>query len=146
MNSPLPVDFFSLHDVSHFPIVQLSSDRMEPGFAARWCEEQQRLLDSGAPFVLCLEEGDHEHESIRDRKHIVLWFKRNRQAFRRVCRGIVGIEPDAMKRAILHARALVLGPVFGVPTTVVADHHEAETIGKSLLASEGGEAPHKETD
>ncbi|MGI6247306.1 MAG: hypothetical protein ACOYJQ_16290 [Pseudochelatococcus sp.] len=146
MAKPSSADFFILHDVAHFPLVHLNSERMKPGFAEQWCKEQERLLDARVPFVLLLQEGDDDHESIQDRNEVVLWFKKNRQSFRGVCRGIVGIEPDAIKRALLYARALVLGPVFGVTTTVAADGREAGTIARNLLANGSNEFQHREMD
>lgn len=124
---------FLLHDASCFPLVRLLPERLLPGYAVQWRSEVEALLAAAHPFVLLLQESKAKPGSLGDHKEVILWLKKNRQAFRHMCRGIIGIEPDMMKRGLLHARALVFSPVFGVPTTAAASQDEAKAMATRLL-------------
>ncbi|WP_319517725.1 hypothetical protein [uncultured Martelella sp.] len=97
------VPSFTIHDATNFPLVEIKTDRLMRGYATQWMLEMEMLLCNEKAFVLLLYDAERHDESHEDRKQTVLWFKRNRQAFGRVCRGIVGIEPNKTKRTLKRA-------------------------------------------
>lgn len=119
-------------DLSAFPIVRLRTAGLAPGYAPRWATEMDALLQRGQPFVLLADE-PHGEESHDDRKAKMLWFKANKAAFAAICRGLVAVEPDAVKRAAMKIQGLALATAFGVKFDVVAEADRAQRVATALL-------------
>ncbi|MGO4711274.1 hypothetical protein [Bradyrhizobium sp. 2TAF24] len=123
---------FRVHDVRAFPVVRVLIGAQEPGYAPQWICEMDLLLALGRPFVL-LFDGDRGEESHEDRKQRGQWLKRNKDALQAVCKGMIGIEPEALARTILQARAVITAKAFGIPMEVVATAVEAEARVREQL-------------
>ncbi|MEW6644019.1 MAG: hypothetical protein AB1586_26160 [Pseudomonadota bacterium] len=123
---------FRVHDVSAFPVVKVLIAAQEPGYAPQWICEMDLLLALGRPFVLLLE-GDRGEETHEDRKQRGQWLKHNKGPLQEVCRGMIAIEPDALARTVLQARAVITVKAFGIPMAVVASAAEAEAYVRDRL-------------
>ncbi|MCQ1853060.1 hypothetical protein [Neorhizobium galegae] len=131
-----PETVFVVHDISAFPIVTQRRDAVRPGYAAQWMREMESLLQSAAPFVIILEQGQAEEEST-DRKARGLWLKRNKHLLAPVCRAVIGIEGDGFKRAAFKTLALVAAKAFGMTMDVVASDGEAVVCARAILDRSG---------
>lgn len=123
---------FTVHDVSTFPVVRARSAGMTEGYAPQWVREMEALLVRGEPYVLMVEGGrvDEAHE---DRKQRGLWLKKNKQALQKVCRALIAIEPDALKRAAFRLQAVGAVKAFGIPMDVVPSATEAAACARRRL-------------
>jgi hypothetical protein len=128
---------FSLHDMANFPIVRVRMQDLPTGYARTWTEEMDALLQQGQPFALVFLDA-REEESHEDRKLRIQWLKAHKTPLTALCRGFVGVEPNAMKRLAKRAQGAVLGKTFGLRFLVARDAQEAEDLARRLLA---GEAP-----
>ncbi len=122
---------FSIHDVSRFPLV-LASAETPPGYAARWAAELQALIAHGRPFVVVLAHARAE-ESHEDRKQRGIWLKHNKQALAALCKAVISVEPDAVRRAALLAQSMLAEKAFGVPMRTVCTVEQAFAEGSRLL-------------
>lgn len=123
---------FIVHDVSQFPVIWQRRDQVRPGYSAQWQLEMDALLRQGQPFVVIFEE-DQPEEAHEDRKQRGLWLKRNKTALIAVCRAVVGIEANAIKRAALKMQSAIAAKAFGVAMEIAASKSEAEDVARSLL-------------
>lgn len=128
---------FSLHDTSNFPVVRIRMQDLPSGYAQTWTAEMEALLQQGQPFALVFLDA-REEESHEDRKLRIQWLKAHKTPLAALCRGFVGVEPNAMKRLARRAQGAVLGKTFGLRFLVARDAQEAEDFAHRLLA---GEAP-----
>jgi hypothetical protein len=128
---------FVVHDVSCFPLVRARIDQQQVGYAPQWIDEMDLLVALGRPFVLLFESGRPEEEAHEDRRQRGLWLKKNKQALQEVCRALVSVEPDALKRTALKAQALMAVKAFGIPMDVVASTGEAEHCARERLSCAG---------
>jgi hypothetical protein len=131
---------FALHDVSDFPLVRISGRGLPAGYATQWAAEMDRLLARGEPFALVFLDNT-EHDSHDDQKLRTLWLKQNKTRLAKLCRGIVGIEPDRAKRLVKRAQGAALAMAFGLTMKIVATRAEAETVARRLLAGETAAVP-----
>ncbi|MFT4064730.1 hypothetical protein [Paraburkholderia sp.] len=93
------------------------------------------LLAKAQPFVILFEEGQPE-EAHDDRKTRGIWLKRNKVALGERCKGVIAIEPDAVRRAALKAQTALASRAFGVAMEVVASRAVAERRARELLTPE----------
>lgn len=133
--TPTPEQRFTLHDVSQFPFVCFDAASAHPGYAAQWAAELEALFERGAPFVI-IAEGTVE-DTPADRVARSRFLKSHREPLRRLCRAIIGIEPDGARRLARNAQALLLGKAFGLEMRFVATLEEALRIARERLG-EGG--------
>jgi hypothetical protein len=129
----LPSTDFTIHDVSRFPLVLASGDA-PPGYAAQWAAEMQALIAHGQPFVVVHADAraDEAHE---DRKQRGIWLKHHKQALAALCRAVISVEPDALRRAALAAQSLIAEKAFGVPMRTAPTVEQACAEGLRLLAA-----------
>lgn len=126
---PDPNDF-ALHDVHGFPLVWARpQDGADPDC---WGREMDALIAQGTPFV-ALHAGDAHDENHAERKARALWFKRNKAALARVCRAVIAVQENALKRAALQVQALPMSQAFGIRMAVVASRAEAENLAWDIL-------------
>lgn len=128
----MTADEFVVHDMSNFPIVRSRNDAIVPGYAHQWAREMDALLAADAPFIIVFDEGMAE-ERQEDRKVRAVWLKKNRNLLAMLCRSVVAIEPDAVKRMALKAQAVIATKAFGVPMDIVSSRAEAELRARGLL-------------
>lgn len=134
---------FELHDVSTFPFVHATARERQFGVAPQWQREMEMLIDRNEPFVILFPphhhggmddlQGEERQRAQLELKQRTLWLKQNRQALGRVCRGLIAVEPDAVRRALEQAKAAMLEKVFGVPLKVSGSTQDAEALGNRLL-------------
>lgn len=122
---------FTIHDVSRFPLVLASGDA-PPGYAAQWAAEMQALITHGQPFVVVHAEtrADEAHE---DRKQRGIWLKNHKQALAALCKAVIGVELDAVRRAALAAQSVMAEKAFGVPMRTAVTVEQACVDGLRLL-------------
>lgn len=123
---------FIVHDLHAFPLVWSRSRAIEPGYAPQWAREMDALLEKAQPFVIVFEEGQPE-ESHEDRKTRGLWLKRNKALLGTICRAVIAIEPDAVRRIALKAQSALASRAFSVAMEVVASREDAEALARELL-------------
>ena len=125
-------DSFTVHDISAFPVVRVRSSGMPEGYAPQWVKEMDALLVRGEPYVLMFEGGrvDEAHE---DRKQRGLWLKQNKRALQKVCRALISIEPDPLKRAAFRLQAVGAVKAFGIPMDVMPSEAEAAACARRRL-------------
>ncbi len=128
---------FTVHDVSAFPVVRPRNAGMTEGYAPQWVSEMEALLARGEPYVLVLE-GVRVDEAHEDRKQRGLWLKKNKQALRKVCKALISVEPDALKRAAFRLQAAGAVRAFGIPMDVVASAAEAMACVRRRLEDHPG--------
>jgi hypothetical protein len=126
---------FSLHDMSNFPLVRVRMQDLPNGYARIWTAEMNALLQQGQPFALVFLDA-REEESHDDRKTRIQWLKANKTPLAALCRGFVGVEPNALKRLARRAQGAVLGKTFGLRFLVARDAEEGEDLARRLLAGE----------
>ena len=131
---PLNLQDFTVHDVSHFPIVHLRPGAAQPGYAEPWEKEMNILLTSDTPFVVIFPANGTE-ETHEDRKRRGIWLKKNKKALGRACLSLITIEPDSFKRVALKAQALMAVKAFGVPIEVFTTPEEASSRAKLLITT-----------
>ena len=131
--SPDEAKSFVLHDVSAFPVVRFDTSRATPGYATQWIAELEALLARGEPFVLVADGGVRDDGA--DRKARMLFLKARRADLARVCRAIVGVEPNALVRAARSAQAVVLAKAFGLEMVFAASEAEALAVARSRLGA-----------
>lgn len=122
---------FQIHDVSHFPLV-LTQATATPGYSAVWEKEMETLVLNQQAFVLILKasRADEEHE---DRKRRGIWLKQNKQRLGALCKVLISVEPDGMRRAALTGQSAMAEKAFGIPMRVVDTLEEARTQGRRWL-------------
>ncbi|MGB8418428.1 hypothetical protein [Paraburkholderia sp.] len=133
------VNRFIVHDLESFPVVWSRRSAIKPGYAAQWENEMDALLKGEQPFVIIFEEGQPD-ETHDDRKTRGLWLKRNKHGLGGLCKAVVAIEPDAIKRTALKAQSALAAKAFGVAMEIVASKEAAQTLARQLLAHAGGDA------
>lgn len=120
-------------DQSSFPLVFLSAD-----IPSDMPHELQfeAVLDRAAPFVLIgdhLPDQDHD-EPHEERRKRALFFKKNKDRLRSLCRGIVVVEGDKAIPMPLRLAAQAVGKAFGGSLLFVRDEAGAVEAGMALLA------------
>ncbi|MCC4309641.1 GntR family transcriptional regulator [Alcanivorax marinus] len=129
---------FQVHDVTDFPLVRLMPEGLPEGYAVRWEAEMEALIRQPDPFVMVVAALRGEHrEAHEDRKRRTLWMKRNRDTLARRCRGMVAVEPDTRKRAMMRAQSAALAGLFKVPLRIVATAEEADAQARAFLGGTG---------
>ncbi len=128
----LDFESFRFHDAGNFPVIWVRAEA-EPGAAQHWQAEMDALLAYGQPFVFVMES--HPPESQAVRKTRALWFKRNKAALLSVCRGVIAVEEDALKRALLMPQAILMGKTFGIGMEIVSSKEDAVKVASRLLAN-----------
>lgn len=119
-------------DQSRFPLVFLRADRpsdIPPEL------QFEGMLDRGEPFVLI---GDHlpdrgHDEPPEERKKHALFFKKNKDRLRALCRGIVFVEGDKSVPPPLRLVAQTVGKAFGARVSFARDEAHAIAAGTALL-------------
>lgn len=130
---PLDPHSFVVHDVTGFPVIFWSGKTEQSGYAPQWIVEMDALMEHGLPFVLIVS--DHpEDEAHEDRKLRGHWLKKNKLTLALLCRSIIGIEPDAIKRAAMKVQSAMATKAFGIQADVVATIGEAHALAQRLLA------------
>lgn len=123
---------FELHDVSDFPIVRSRANAARPGYAPQWEKEMEALVARAEPFAIIFE-GERPEETQQDRKRRGIWLKQNKSRLGAVCKALVSIEEDDLKRIAVKAQSVMAEKAFGIPMVVVASHKEAEISAKHKL-------------
>ena len=119
-------------DQSRFPLVFLRSDR--PSDLPHELQFEG-MLDRGAPFVLIgdhVPDKDHD-EPHEERKKRALFFKKNKDRLRVLCRGIIVVEGDKSIPMPLRLAAQAVGKAFGASIAFVRDEAGAVEAGMALL-------------
>ncbi|SAI65373.1 Uncharacterised protein [Bordetella ansorpii] len=127
---------FTVHDIREFPFVVFNQAAATPGYALQWETEMEALLRHGQPFVVVYDQlgTDETHE---DRKHRGLWLKHNKEPLGHVCKALISIEPDDVRRAEILAMSGVTVKAFGIAHEVVATGGEALALARRLTAVQG---------
>lgn len=133
---------YELHEISDFPFVYASEREREPGTAEQWQWEMGRLIARGEAFVIIFPPNLHDDVQQTDeqkrltqegRKLRAVWLKENRRALAAVCKGLISIQENRVKRALEAAKSAMLEKAFGVPFKVAASRAEAEKLGRTLV-------------
>ncbi|AOY90983.1 hypothetical protein BKK79_03510 [Cupriavidus sp. USMAA2-4] len=124
---------FTVHDIAAFPLVWTRREAVRPGYAAQWEREMDELLRQQFPFVILMPERQAEEEHA-DRKVRALWLKRNKEALARLCKAVIAVEPDALKRVALNAQAALAVKAFGVPMAIAPSAQAAQELARERLA------------
>ncbi|MGO4152029.1 hypothetical protein [Cupriavidus sp. YAF13] len=129
-----------IYDASRFPIVIGRTQAMQPGYAIQWREEMTALVEQGRPFVLIHDQRPAE-ETQEDRKQRALWLKQCKAPLGAVCKALIHIEPDPIKRAALRAQALLAVKAFGIPMAISATMADALALAARALDETTPDAP-----
>ncbi|MDE1149243.1 MAG: hypothetical protein PW843_22000 [Azospirillaceae bacterium] len=129
------MDDFQLHDVSDFPVVRPRPGPVSPGAGVQWVREMDALLARAQPFVMVMDGSMHEEEAHEDRRERAIWMKQNRDRMAALCRLVVAVEPDAVRRAAFKVQAAIAVKAFGVPMDVTATQEEAALKAATALAA-----------
>ncbi|QOT77960.1 hypothetical protein [Cupriavidus basilensis] len=121
-----------IYDASRFPIVIGRTQAMQAGYAIQWREEMTALVEQGRPFVLIHDQRPAE-ETQEDRKQRALWLKQYKAPLGAVCRALIHIEPDPIRRAALKAQALLAVKAFGIPMAISATMSDALSLAARVL-------------
>jgi hypothetical protein len=124
---------FTLHDVSRFPLVLARGDT-SPGYAAQWEREMQAFVAHAKPFVLIHSQARAE-KAHEDRKRRGLWLKQNKQALGAVCKALISVETDAVRRTALAAQSAMAEKAFGIPMRTAATLQGACADGLRLVGT-----------
>ena len=127
---------FTFHDVSLWPIVRQSAESVRPGYAAQWEREMDAMLAISMPFVVIMD-GDQAAEDHEDRKVRGIWLKKNKTALAAICRAVIGIEANPIKRAAIQVQMALATKAFGTRMELVASQEAALRLAKQIL--EGSE-------
>ena len=130
-----------LIDTSRFPLVYLREPEAQApadagnGNDASAEAQIESLLDQGQHFVLLTDHlpGDHPEESHEERKQRALFFKRNRERMRQLCRGRVVITGDRAVPAALRLAVQGMGKALGMRVAFVQGEDEAQVCSWELL-------------
>jgi hypothetical protein len=123
---------FEFHDVSGFPIVRSRANIARPGYAQQWEDEMEALLARAEPFVIIFE-GERPDEAQEDRKHRGIWLKQNKLRLGTVCKALITIEKNDLRRFAPNAQSAMSEKAFGIPMIIVADQSEATDAAKQKL-------------
>ncbi|TWB22718.1 hypothetical protein FBZ89_103345 [Nitrospirillum amazonense] len=129
------MDQFEIHDVSRFPVVTTRPGAARPGYAPQWEREMDALLRRGLPFVILMPDPPQGEEAHEDRRLRGMWLKRNRDTLAALCRAVITVEPDAVRRAAFKVQAAIAVKAFGVAMEVAATGEEAANLATALLAA-----------
>lgn len=134
---------FDLHEIADFPIVYASLRERAPGTAEQWQWEMETLIARGEAFIIIFPpdfDGDgapqteERKKQAREGKRLrARWLKDNRRILAAVCKGLIGIEENSVRRALETARSALVAKAFGIPFKVAASRQEAEQLGRALL-------------
>ncbi|MFG0641816.1 hypothetical protein [Delftia sp. WSY_22] len=130
-----------LIDTSRFPLVYLREPEAQApadagsGNDASAEAQIESLLDQGRHFVLLTDHlpGDHPEESHEERKQPALFFKRNRERMRQLCRGMVIITGERAVLAALRLAVQGMGKALGMRVAFVQGEDEAQVCSWELL-------------
>lgn len=125
-------------DTTHFPLVYLREPAAQAAPTGPSAEDQlQSLLDQGLHFVLLTDHlpGDHPDESHEERKQRALFFKRNRERMRALCRGMVVITGERAVPAALRLAVQGMGKALGMRVAFVQEEGEAQACSLQWLAA-----------
>lgn len=126
------IDSFTVHSLESFPVVWSRRAAIKPGYSAQWEAEMDMLLQRATPFVIVFEEGQPD-ESHEDRKTRGLWLKRNKLALGTLCKAVLAIEPDMLKRTALKAQSALAAKAFGVAMEIVESKEAAQKLAFELV-------------
>ena len=87
----LDSDNFSIHDIRRFPLVVFNQAAATVGYAGRWEQEIEALMQHGQRFVVVYDQLRTE-ESQADRKQRGMWLKQNKAALAGVCLSMISVE------------------------------------------------------
>ncbi|MFM0299101.1 hypothetical protein PQQ99_03075 [Paraburkholderia sediminicola] len=132
------INSFIVHNLESFPVIWSRRSAIEPGYAVQWESEMNALLKRAKPFVIIFEEGQPD-ESHGDRKTRGLWLKRNKLALSSLCKAVVAIESDTVKRTALKVQSALAARAFGVVMEIVASKEAAQTLACALLEQACGD-------
>lgn len=128
----LDPDNFSIHDISRFPLVIFNPAAAMAGYAPRWEQEIEALMQHGQRFVVVYDQLRTE-ESQADRKQRGMWLKLNKVALASVCLSLISVEPEAERRAQIQAMGEVAVKAFGIAHVAVVSLAEAQQLAQRLL-------------
>ncbi|MGY5777502.1 hypothetical protein [Rhizobium sp. LEGMi135b] len=128
---------FTFHDVSLWPIVRQSAGSVRPGYSAQWEREMDAMLAISMPFVVIMD-GDQAAENHEDRRARGIWLKKNKTALAAICRAVIGVEPNPIKRAAMQVQMALATKAFGTRMDLVATHEDALRLAERIL--KGGKA------
>ncbi|WP_110968668.1 hypothetical protein [Pseudomonas huaxiensis] len=127
---------FKVHDIRTFPLCLIEPQVVVPGYSQQWAEELDALLARGEPFVLIYRE-PADDEPHPDRKLRTQWLKQHKVAFAGLCRGIISVLDDAVRRAHFDQMGEMGEQVFGVRYRTAPTLVEGQTLAWRLLDGEG---------
>ena len=132
----LDSDNFSIHDIRRFPLVVFNQAAATVGYAGRWEQEIEALMQHGQRFVVVYDQLRTE-ESQADRKQRGMWLKQNKAALAGVCLSMISVEPEAERRAQAQAMGEMAVKAFGIAHVAVASLAEAQQLSERLLSAAG---------
>lgn len=100
--------------------------------AIHYLEAMDQILKSGQAFSLIIRSDGNSPMPLDQRKAGNLWFKDNREAIARFCRGLVRIKPD-LEEDYENGNFAKAMPF---PVRVATDQGQALTQARSLLRGE----------
>ncbi len=125
---------FTVHDISEFPFIVFNAAAAQPGYAKQWETEMLALVVNNQPFVVVYDQLSVE-ETHEDRKNRGIWLKHNKDALGRVCKSLISIEPDVIRRAQVKVMNEIANKAFGIPNEVVATRDDALEVSQRLLVA-----------
>jgi hypothetical protein len=128
----LDPNLFSVHDISRFPFCVVRNHAVVPGYSHQWDKEITALMNQPQPFVLVYLSTVIE-ESHEDRRHRGIWLKQNKEPIARVCKSLISVEPDAVRREEIRLQGQIAVKAFGIPHAAVASLDEAQEVARELL-------------
>ncbi len=120
---------------SHFPIVWMRQEEQAQRNTVAEFEQFGELLKREQPFVILCDrrmEEDEEHDR-DERTQIALWKRDHREALKQWVKGMVLIEPDAVRRQAAEEFVAFASKFWGYPVLVVASELLARTLAQRLL-------------
>lgn len=123
-------------DSSNFPLVYI---RMPQGDAPSDQPQDlaafDELLARKRAFVLLADDkfGGEHHHSAEERKQLTLWMKQNKPAIRCFIKGMILVEPNAARRLVAQAMAVMFGKFWGYPLMITESKAEALATARRLL-------------
>lgn len=130
----------SVLDVSRFPIVRFSTMPGDVAATETWISELEQLLQRDEPFALVYPPlpqpmPEPSPDQAAARRTFVLWFKRNREAFRARCRALIMTAAEQQELPLYEAMLPALNAMYQVPVELACGDDAADQHALSHLAT-----------
>lgn len=127
------VDKFRFHNISRFPACIFRDDILYPGYADIWEKEMASILTFKRPFTVIFSS--NFIEATKDRAQRGVWLKRNQEALREYCRGIITIIENEEVRNDIIRQGAASTKIFNINHEIVASLEQAITLTQQLVGA-----------